>query len=419
MKHATALFIDPHPVDEALRDASHSGPELAHLASAYARSPRALIFRSPSSDWRLLMLMLPLGSRLSLMTHPVFAQLTRTWGLGIRFIGVDRDRLVYDFRALLSNRTLELVVDLLAQNERAISASAASPQGTETGAADASAPLLDLLFDALAGDMLTTLEQRRADWVRHLDREHRLDVVPPARLFGHDDRYPDFLARLREALRNQTIDPAFYGRVLRSVDQREAQVDARITSILEDALDPSALALLSRSPVGRHLGCYNWLVLAPRHALARAHLLARLPILAGFLSETLMPGEAQTRIASPSPDLHEARPRAAPSPPGFDLRPLIEREACLHGAEHSGWLRRAIDAGQDRMIIDAVAARLGVSANLVRRLWRDPPRALGQPPAWLAATLLRHLDQLPERAWPRDDDAWQHLIERASATQTG
>ena len=42
LKHATALFIDPHPVDEALRDASHSGPELAHLASAYARSPRAL-----------------------------------------------------------------------------------------------------------------------------------------------------------------------------------------------------------------------------------------------------------------------------------------------------------------------------------------------------------------------------------------
>ena len=112
MKHATALFIDPHPVDEALRDASHSGPELAHLAAAYAQSPRALIFRSPSSDWRLLMLMLPLGSRLSLMTHPVFAQLTRTWGLGIRFIGVDRDRLVYDFRALLGNRTLALVVDL-------------------------------------------------------------------------------------------------------------------------------------------------------------------------------------------------------------------------------------------------------------------------------------------------------------------
>lgn len=123
------------------------------------------------------------------MTHPVFAQLTRTWGMGIRFIGVDRDRLVYDFRALLSNRTLELVVDLLARHERAISASAPHPltaattrAASEPAQADASAPLLDLLFEALAGEMLTTLERRRADWVRHLDREHRLDVTPYAAL---------------------------------------------------------------------------------------------------------------------------------------------------------------------------------------------------------------------------------------------
>ena len=408
MKHATALFIDPHPVDEALRDASHSGPELAHLAATYSASPRALIFPSPSSDWRLLMLLLPLGSRLSLMTHPVFAQLTRTWGMGIRFIGVDRDRLVYDFRALLSNRTLELVVDLLARHERAISASA---------------PLLDLLFEALAGEMLTTLERRRADWVRHLDREHRLDVVPPARLFGHDDRYPDFLARLREALRNETIDPAFYGRVLRSVDQREALVDARIAALIEDALDPAALALLARTAVGRHLGCYNWLVLAPRHAAARAHLLSRLPTLASFLSETLMPIEARARVAQGSlavdTDDRAFASTPGPTPAGYDLRPLIERQACLTGSEFTGWLRRAIDAGQDRQIIDALAARLGVTANLVRRLWREPPRALGQPPAWLAATLVRHLDQLPERAWPQDDESWQQLIERASAAQTG
>lgn len=433
MKHATALFIDPHPVDEALRDASHSGPELAHLAATYSASPRALIFPSPSSDWRLLMLLLPLGSRLSLMTHPVFAQLTRTWGMGIRFIGVDRDRLVYDFRALLSNRTLELVVDLLARHERAISASAPYPltppaaravcTASEPAQPDASAPLLDLLFEALAGEMLTTLERRRADWVRHLDREHRLDVTPPARLFGHDDRYPDFLARLREALRNETIDPAFYGRVLRSVDQREALVDARIAALIEDALDPAALALLARTAVGRHLGCYNWLVLAPRHAAARTHLLSRLPTLASFLSETLMPIEARARVAQGSlavdTDDTASASTPRPTPAGYDLRPLIERQACLSGSEFTGWLRRAIDAGQDRQIIDALAARLGVTANLVRRLWREPPRALGQPPAWLAATLIRHLDQLPERAWPQDDESWQQLIERASAAQTG
>jgi len=433
LKHATALFIDPHPVDEALRDASHSGPELAHLAATYSASPRALIFPSPSSDWRLLMLLLPLGSRLSLMTHPVFAQLTRTWGMGIRFIGVDRDRLVYDFRALLSNRTLELVVDLLARHERAISASAPHPlsppaaraecTASEPAQPDASAPLLDLLFEALAGEMLTTLERRRADWLRHLDREHRLDVAPPARLFGHDDRYPDFLARLREALRNETIDPAFYGRVLRSVDQREALVDARIAALIEDALDPAALALLARTAVGRHLGCYNWLVLAPRHAAARAHLLSRLPTLASFLSETLMPIEARARVAQGSlavdTDDRAFASAPGPTPAGYDLRPLIERQACLTGSEFTGWLRRAIDAGQDRQIIEALAARLGVTANLVRRLWREPPRALGQPPAWLAATLVRHLDQLPERAWPQDDESWQQLIERASAAQTG
>jgi len=379
------------------------------------------------------MLLLPLGSRLSLMTHPVFAQLTRTWGMGIRFIGVDRDRLVYDFRALLSNRTLELVVDLLARHERAISASAPHPlsppaaraecTASEPAQPDASAPLLDLLFEALAGEMLTTLERRRADWVRHLDREHRLDVAPPARLFGHDDRYPDFLARLREALRNETIDPAFYGRVLRSVDQREALVDARIAALIEDALDPAALALLARTAVGRHLGCYNWLVLAPRHAAARAHLLSRLPTLASFLSETLMPIEARARVAQGSlavdTDDRAFASAPGPTPAGYDLRPLIERQACLTGSEFTGWLRRAIDAGQDRQIIEALAARLGVTANLVRRLWREPPRALGQPPAWLAATLVRHLDQLPERAWPQDDESWQQLIERASAAQTG
>lgn len=106
MKLADALFIDPHPVDRALRDASHSGPELAHLAGTYCESPRALVFRAPSSDWRLLMLLLPLGSRLSLIANPIFGHLARTWGMGVRFIGVDRDRLVYDFRALLGPRTL-------------------------------------------------------------------------------------------------------------------------------------------------------------------------------------------------------------------------------------------------------------------------------------------------------------------------
>jgi hypothetical protein len=185
----------------------------------------------------------------------------------------------------------------------------------------------------------------------------------------------------------------------------------------------SVLASLAPSGVGCHLGCYNWLVLAPRHAAARTHLLSRLPTLASILSETLMPIEARARVAQGSlavdTDDTASASTPRPTPAGYDLRPLIERQACLTGSEFTGWLRRAIDAGQDRQIIDALAARLGVTANLVRRLWREPPRALGQPPAWLAATLVRHLDQLPERAWPQDDESWQQLIERASAAQTG
>jgi hypothetical protein len=417
-----ALFVDAHEVDQALCDAGHCGPELAHLAQSYCGSPRALVFRSASSDWPLLMLMLPLASRLSLMVNPVFAQLARTWGLAIRFIGVDRDRLIYDFRALLGRRTLELIVDLLAQHERG------RIQGPLQGdRAAAPEPILDVLFEALAGDMLTTLERRRADWTRHLEREHRLDTAAHDRLFGHDDRYPDFLAALRAALRDGTIDPAFYGRVLRSIDQREALVDSRIAGIIEDALEPSALALLSRTGAGRHLGCYNWLVLSPRYAAARAHVLSRLPALSGFLSETLMPLEASARIGSglgdPTgdlPDLHRERERLSHThAPTFDLRPELNQLTMAAGSQWTALVRRAIDAGQDRQVIDALAARLAVSPNLIRRLWRDPPLALGQPPAWLITAVVRHLDQLPERHWPRDDEAWQALIERASSVHTG
>lgn len=414
MKPAHALFVDPHEVDGALRDASHCGPELAHLASAYCASPRALIFRAPSSDWRLLMLMLPLGSRLSLMANPVFGQLTRTWGLGVRFIGIDRDHLVYDFRALLGPRTLELLVELLSRQERKLARSRA---------VHAQEPVLDVLFEALAGEMLTTLERRRTDWTRHLEREHSLDCDPQSRLFGHEDRYPDFLAALRSALRDGTIDPAFYGRVLRSIDQREALIDARIATLVEDALEPSALALLARTRAGRHLGCYNWLVLAPRHAAARAHLISRMPLLANFLSETLMPLEARARILpGEGGEASEADPRSKAMDhvaPAFDLRPEMAKRAYAAGAQWTNLLSRAIDAGQDRQIIDALAARIGVSPNLVRRLWREPPQALGQPPAWLLASVLRQLDQLPERAWPSETQGWQDLLERASALQTG
>ena len=108
-----ALRVDSFPVDVELQDAGTVGPELAHLSGVYRRSPRALIWRNPSSDWRLFVLLPPLASRLSLMANPIFAQLTRAWGLNVRFVGVDRDGLIYDFRSLLSDVTLKLLVELL------------------------------------------------------------------------------------------------------------------------------------------------------------------------------------------------------------------------------------------------------------------------------------------------------------------
>lgn len=376
MAAVEAIFAAAQPVDAELRDVGVCGPELAHLGAIYTESPRALVFRDPSPDWRLWLVILPLASRLSLMRNPIFAGLARRWGLGLRFVGIDRDRLVYDFRALLGDRTLGLLIDLLAQCER--------------GALRQEAPWLDVLFDALASQMLTTLERRRSDWMGHLDREHRLEPDPHSGLLSHQDRHPDFVARLRQALREHTVDSHFYGRVLRSIDAREAAVDQRLSKLLREPLDGSVLARLETTPVGAHLGCYNWLRLAPRHAQARAHLLERLPWLAPFLVELLMPVEA---AAQPIPEPSGGTP-------------------VLATAEH--FIRRAIDGGQDRVVIDALAQRLAISPTVLRRLWRESPRALGLPPAWLLPGLLQCLDRWPESAWPRSDADWLALIEQAA-----
>ena len=141
-----ALRVDAHPVDEDLLDAGVVGPELAHLAGIYRGSSRALVWRNPSSDWQLFLLLPPIASRLSLLANPIFAQLTRSWGLNARFIGVDSDGLVYDFRGLLSDHTLRLLVELL---------------GAEV---QQQPELLDTLFAALAQQMLTVLPRREADW---------------------------------------------------------------------------------------------------------------------------------------------------------------------------------------------------------------------------------------------------------------
>lgn len=373
-----SLCIDASPVDVELQDDGTTGPELAHLARSYRESPRALVFRNPSSDWRLFVVTLPLASRLSLMANPIFGQLTRAWGLNVRFVGVDRDRLFHDFRALLSDRTLSLLVELLARRE--------SPgAGPRT---------LDILFEALAREMLTVLERRRADWTRHLAREHRLEPGVPGTLFDHAGRYPDFLARLRGALRDGVIDVAFYGRALRSIDLREAAVDTRISALIESELDPVTVAKLQRTPAGKHLGAYNWLRIEPARAAPRAYLLARLPAFATFFAESLLP-IGRTRQSS------------------FDLRKLAARSHSAHSLHWSQMVHRAIDAGQDRAAIEAIAQRFAVGENVVRRIWREQPAMLGQPPTWQLAQILHRLNALPERDWPANNAAWSTLISQA------
>ncbi|HMN82269.1 MAG TPA: hypothetical protein PKA20_20410 [Burkholderiaceae bacterium] len=438
-----SLSIDTYPIDDELADAGTVGPELAHLSHIYVRSPRALIWRNPSSEWRLFVVLLPLASRLSLMRNPIFAQLARAWGLNIRFIGVDRHQLVYDFRALLSDRAIHLLVDALAQTLHPI-ALASQPRHRADDA-------LDVLFAALAGDLLTVLDHRRDDWGRHLVRDHRLDPDQPDSLFDRPTRYPDFLAKLREALRNEIIDVEFYGRALRSIDLREAAVEQRLASLIEGSLDPITFAKLSRTAaVGHHLGCYNWLRLDPRHAAARAYALSRLPSMASFFADSLVtletmpaalviddPRDPSADAAGTSPDAASAMRDAAASQPAdatvplpaealrlrqvptLDLRQLAARADTLHALRCSELLKRAIDAGQDRAIIEALAQRFAVADNVIRRLWREQPRALGARPTWHLAQILRRLNELPERQWPADDSAWRELMAQAVPAEAG
>ena len=413
-----ALRVDAHPVDEDLLDAGVVGPELAHLAGIYRGSSRALVWRNPSSDWQLFLLLPPIASRLSLLANPIFAQLTRSWGLNARFIGVDSDGLVYDFRGLLSDQTLRLLVELL---------------GAEV---QQQPELLDTLFAALAQQMLTVLPRREADWGKHLDVEHRLEPLVPASLFSRESRYPDLMVSLRQALKDKLIDVELYGRVLRSVELRETSVEQRIGALLESALDPVTMAKLARTGVGKHLGCYNWLRLDLRHAAPRAHVLTRLPGLASFFAEALVPQQAAWLHAISGAQPDEARRDEAPcrnvddamqagrlgatdprQTRTLDLRALAARNESSHAARWAAVLQRAIDAGQDRLIIEAIAQRFAVDDNLIRRLWRESPEALGQPPTWHLTQILRRLAEGGPRRWPASDDDWQALIAAAIPTE--
>jgi len=399
---AESLRVDRYPIDDELRDDGSVGPELAHLARAYIDSPRALVFRNPSSDWRLFVVLLPLASRLSLMRNPIFTQLTRAWGLNLRFLGVAREHRVHDFHELLTDRMLASLVDWLGSLE---SAGGRPEQG------------LDLLFEALADEMLTILERAGPARGAHLALAPRLEPGAPATIFERSTRYPDFLAQLRRALRDGIVDVAFYGRALRSIDLREAAIEQRIAAQILASLDPVTLAKLERTGAGQHLGAYNWLALAPRQAAMRAHVLGNLPAFATFFAEALVPIDLlradalETEDAGGDPS-HEYREDAGRhrDAPGFDLRRLAARHDTAHAMHWHALLARAVDAGQDRAVIEAIAGRFAISSNLVRRIWRERPVSLGQPPGWQLGEILRALESSP---WPADSGQWEELIARA------
>jgi hypothetical protein len=411
----TALRIDDLPLDRDLTDDATVGPDLANAAHAYRSTPRALIWRNPSSDWQLLIVLLPLATRLSLMTNPIFGRLVRDWGLGIRFIGVDAEQSVYDFRELLDRPALTKLVKALA---RFIEQSPVS--GAALGASDH--PALDTLFSVLADDMLTILQERRGDWRRHLAREDRLMIdrigsdqaLGGRSLFDRRSRFPEFLAQLRQALRLQMIDVEFYGRVLRSVDLREDSVESRVLSIIEGALDPITLAKLTRTRIGAHLGCYNWLRLEPRCASHRASVLFKLPILAQFLADRLVCGPAQNRRAE-----FAAHVAARPADDAGLIADVMPPASSRLDEMNLVVLVRAIDSGQDRWVVESLARYFRISDNVIRALWRNCPPALGAPPEWHLRQILLALNERPERSWPSDAAGWLALKSSAIPASVG
>lgn len=390
----TALTIDPLPLDAELTDAATVGPELARVASAYCTTPRALVWRNASSDWPLLMITLPLVTRLSMMTNPILGRLVREWGAGLRFIGVDADRRAYDFRQILGARALTRLVDALAQL-----IDAQLDAGTRERVLDSARnTALDTVFALLADEMMTILDARRDDWARHLAREgvlvtdtHAQMQSPGMRsLFERRSRYPEFTAALHQALRDAMIDIEFYGRVLRATDSRESATEQRVLTIIESALDPIVLAKLSRTRIGAHLGCYNWLARDPRVAAHRASVLHKLPAFGQFFAD---------RLLGPISETSDALMR------GIVARPRASSDDALALRE----VARAIDSGQDRWTIEAISDYFRVSENVLRALWRQCPVALGAPPEWHLRQILLTLAERSERNWPADEAGWSAL----------
>ena len=389
-----AIYVDRYPIDTALLEAASVGPDTAHLTHVYLDTPRALVWRNASSDWKLLVLLLPMATRLSMLRNPIFASLTRDWGLNVRFIGVDEYGRVFDFRRLLSDDVLQKLVDALAHCCEQ-TGDYNSPQAHALDSEPSANPTLDILFSALSQGTLTMLETRRSDWPSHLAREHRLEPSVLGSLFDRDTRFPDFMRSLQSALRTDHIDIPFYSRALRSIDLREEAVEQRISHIIQSTLDTACVDKLSRTSIGLHLGCYNWLAIDPRHRAHRHYVLQRLGCFAQFFSDSLL-----TKVAA---DQESLRLDAAAS-----LWPRSTNQNVIQ------LITQAVDSGQDRAVIDALAQRFAISSNTVRHLWRAAPSALGTPVTWHLQQILLRLDAIEPREWPATPNGWLAFKEAAA-----
>jgi hypothetical protein len=376
-----AVLVDQYPIDQHLVDPSHWGPEPAHLAEVYLSTPRALVWSNASTDWPLLMVILPMASRLMMMRNPIFSNLVRDWGLHIRFVGVDSQQRFFDFKKLLTDDILRKLVNALQSIH-----SHSTEQQTN--------PALDVLFSSLAGGMLNMLEKRRENWPQHLARAPRLEPAVVGSLFDRSSRFADFLRALRKGLQSRTIDADFYSRAIRALDLREEAAERRIASIIQSCLNDTILARLNASPVGLHMGCYNWLAIDPHHVSQRHYALQRMGCFAQFFSDYLL----TRKDYSNTQDLTET---------GLALSDL--------SAENALYMTKAIDSGQDRQLIEALAQRFAVSPNTLRTLWRVAPNALGTPDTWLLQKILLRLDSTDPKAWPSTPNDWFEL--RQSAAQ--
>ncbi|NCW18371.1 MAG: hypothetical protein EBW71_09280 [Betaproteobacteria bacterium] len=341
------MTVDPCAIDAELEDAGAVGPELAFIAKEQRLLPRALCWRDASSDWPLLIVQIPGTEALWMLQHPVFTPIIRRWGMALRVIGISREAMAYDFRALLSDSTLAKLRSALRDD----------PQ---------QAPV-DLIYQALAQGMLTRLHPS-GQMAKHLLREGYIHPNSEAIEPADSAHRPLLIKALQTALRRGQLDIGFYSRAMRAIRRRESLVQQRLAFIFEGALSPLSLQLCARLDPRIPWGVYNWLHRDPRHAAAREHLLRHLPWLGPWLANHL----------------------------------LLDVDSRL---------QQVIDSGQDSLVLENLAAVFAVDPNLLRRLWRRPIAMPAELNDWQLPRMLAWLQQKPERLWPADESSWDRLFE--------